>query len=243
MNPTIDSLLRLHEFDLALDALRRERDSLAPKRDKVEDDRRRLVTGLEDSKKALAQSQLDRKKLEGEIEAEDQSARKHTAELNAVKSNDAYKALLSEIEEAKVKKRAIEDGLLELMERQEGLQKEYKEREAAFAAARSIVDKEAAALEAESGRLEGLLAEKNAEREAFFRGLPEDVCGPYESIRRGRPSFSVLSEVKGMICGGCRTTLTPDVVNQVMKGKGLVSCESCSRILFIRPVPAAPPAA
>ena len=84
-------------------------------------------------------------------------------------------------------------------------------------------------------RLVSDLESKNAEREAFFQTLPEDVRRPYEAVRRGRTSFSALAEVKGMACLGCRTKIPPDVVNQVMKGKEIIVCESCSRLLYILP--------
>lgn len=237
MNPTIDSLLKLHDLDLSLETLRRQKEALVPQKEKVEEDRRRLASDLENSKKSLAQSQLDRKKLEGEVESQEQSVRKHTGELNAVKSNDAYKALLAEIEKAKSDKQALEDKILEVMELQETLQKELKSREAEHASALAAVNARAKALDEEAARLDAALNGKSGERNGFFDGLPEDVRGPYESVRRGRSDFSVLAEVKGMICQGCRTTLPPDVVNQVLKGKALVSCDSCSRILFIRPAP------
>jgi hypothetical protein len=49
-------------------------------------------------------AQLNRKNSELEIDAKDQAVRKHSGELNSVKSNDAYKALVLEIEAAKKEK-------------------------------------------------------------------------------------------------------------------------------------------
>lgn len=49
-------------------------------------------------------AQLNRKNSKMEIDAKDQAVRKHSGELNNVKSNDAYKALVSEIEAAKKEK-------------------------------------------------------------------------------------------------------------------------------------------
>jgi predicted metal-binding protein len=78
------------------------------------------------------------------------------------------------------------------------------------------------------------------ERDAFAGGLPGDARSRYEAIQRGRPGFVAVVPVNAMVCGGCRTGLTPNLVNQVMKGKEIITCESCSRILYIVPKPAEP---
>jgi hypothetical protein len=62
---------------------------------------------------------------------------------------------------------------------------------------------------------------------------PADARDRYEAVQRGRPGFAVVVPVNGMTCGGCRTLLTADTVNQAMKGKEIVACDSCSRILYI----------
>jgi predicted nucleic acid-binding Zn-ribbon protein len=100
------------------------------------------------------------------------------------------------------------------------------------------------ALEKEMSRLdnEGLerkneFDQKTADRLQFFSSLPRDAGERYQGILRGRSGFHVLASIKGMICGGCQTHLPPSVVNETMKGKDMVICESCSRILYYIPPP------
>jgi predicted nucleic acid-binding Zn-ribbon protein len=245
MNETIAALLKLQEMDLALGDLRRAKTALGPRRDEVKEGLRRLLAAFEDGKKSLTEALSQKKSLELEAESKDQAVRKHTAELNSVKSNDAYKALLTQIEAAKQEKSSIEDRILEVMSSIEALQKESKEREKTLAADKASFESRAAAVEDDERRLEGDLAGKTAERDSFAASLPEEARRRYDTVRRGRAEFSALAEVRGMICLGCRTTLPPDVVNNVMKGKQMLLCETCSRILYIlpAPAPAAPPAA
>lgn len=244
MNETITALLKLQEMDLALEDLRKAKTALGPRRDKIKRDLAALLTAFEEGKKSLLQAQLDKKSLEGEVEAKEQAVRKHTGELNSVKSNDAYKALLSEIEAGKQEKAAIEDRILEVMESIEKLQKDAKEREKTLAADKSGFERQASAVDDEERRLEGEISGKTAERDAFAATLPEAARRRYDTVRRGRPGFAALAQAKDMTCFGCRTHLPPDVVNNVMKGKDVILCESCSRILYIlpAPAPAAPPA-
>lgn len=198
------------------------------------------VSAQEQSKKALVDAQLNRKNLELEIDAKDTAVRKHSGELNNVKSNDAYKALTSEIESAKKEKVLLEDQVLVLMEDIESLQKSAKAADAEAQKVRGELDQLTRALDAEEAELRAKAAEKKAQRDSFFLGLPGDVRSRYEAIQRGRPGFVAVVPVKNMVCGGCRTGLTPNLVNQVMKGKEIVTCDSCSRILYIVPKPAEP---
>jgi predicted nucleic acid-binding Zn-ribbon protein len=222
-------------MDLALQTSRGAKAALAPRRAKIQDDQKALLSAFEESKKSLVQAQLDRKKMEAESEAKDQVVRKHTGELNSVKSNDAYKALLTEIENAKREKAVIEDKTLELMEAQDRLQKELSAREKTLDADKAELARKAAAVDAEEKAADEAIAARSAERDAFAATLPADAVRRYDAVRRGRAE----AEVKDMICQGCRRRLTADVVNSVMKAKDVVNCESCSRILYIRPAPAA----
>lgn len=234
--------MKLQEMDLALETIRVSKASVAPRRIRVQADQAQLVSAFEESKKSLQQALLDKKKMEGDVEAKEQAIRKHTGELNSVKSNDAYKALLTEIETAKKEKAAAEDRILEIMELQDNLQKDLKEREKTLDADKAALAKQVDVLDAEEKELDGRLAAKQAERDAAVQSVPANALQRYEGVRRGRSTFAVLAAVKDLTCQGCRTRIPADVVNNVMKGKEIVSCESCSRILFILPAEPAPAA-
>jgi predicted nucleic acid-binding Zn-ribbon protein len=65
---------------------------------------------------------------------------------------------------------------------------------------------------------------KRKKRNGIVRGRSSgDVRSRYESIQRGRPGFVAVVPMNAMVCGGCRTGLTPNLVNQVMKGKEIMT--------------------
>ncbi len=240
VNDAIVGLIRLQELDKELAALRQGVSKTGPRRAEISARRAGTLAAHEQSKKALLDAQLSRKNLELEIDAKDQAVRKHSGELNNVKSNDAYKALVTEIEAAKKEKTLLEDQVLVLMEKIETLQKESKSAEVESQKVRAELDGQDRALDAEEADLKAKAEAKQAERDAFAGSLPGDARSRYDAIQRGRPGFVAVVAVNAMVCGGCRTGLTPNLVNQVMKGKEIITCESCSRILFIVPKPAEP---
>lgn len=235
LNEKIAPLIKLQEMDGQLDALQQAKAGIVPQREKVQAEIQSLSAHLDETKKSLTQVQVEKKNLELDIEARDQAMRKSSSELNNAKSNEVYKGLLSQIEDAKKAKAELEDKVLELMERMEQLQKESKEREKELQQNKGSLEKKVTDLEAEDARLQGEFDQKKAERDAFAESLPRDIRDRYEGVHRGRRGFAAVVPIKGMICGGCRTTLPPQTLNDVMKGKDIVVCEGCSRILYIPP--------
>lgn len=236
MNEQVSSLLTLQEQDVRLDELHRRIAALSPERDALKTRMAALEKSFEDSKKALTQAQVSKKNLELDIEAKEQAIRKNSGELGAVKSNDAYKALLSQIEEAKKAKAALEDSVLELMETMDRYQKDakagesrLKEDKAAIQASLDDVARRESALKEEA-------AEAEKERAARVASLSPELQRTYESIRRGRRGVKVAVPVVNGTCGGCRMTLPARVINDIMKSADILNvCETCSRVLYIPP--------
>ena len=53
----------------------------------------------------------------------------------------------------------------------------------------------------------------------------------YERIRKAKDGLAFVL-VKGSTCQGCFMELPPQVVNELMKGDKIVTCERCSRLLY-----------
>jgi predicted nucleic acid-binding Zn-ribbon protein len=241
-HPSLSALIRLQTLDQQLQTLRRERDALVPRREALAARRRELDGSLEALRKSLTEAQLKKKNLELDIEVKEQTARKHSSGLAGIKSNDAYRALLTEIEETKKAKSILEDQVLDVMEAVETLQRDIKAAEGRVREDGAALDRDTAELNERETSLRARWEEQKAARDQFFATIPAPDRERYEGVIRGRAGFSPLAPVHGMTCGGCRTSLPPSVVNEVMKGKELVSCEGCQRLLYLVPQPAPAPA-
>src|SRR6266700_559637 len=101
MNLTKDQLqqlVRLQEADSYLDAIQAQID-------KIPVDIQAVEAALESEKSHMAELksksqklQMAKKESENELSQKEEAVRKHHQELNLVKTNEAYKALQSEIE-------------------------------------------------------------------------------------------------------------------------------------------------
>ncbi len=194
------------------------------------------------NKAASAKAQVqdfEKKKKERELELaqKEEAIRKHSGELNTVKTNEAFKALQTEIDRAKSEVGDIETAILELMEKIDAAQKELKKVAADFSAEEKVllaqIAEKESSLAATQAKKEALLTE----RQALAAPIPEDIHKIYDHIRsRGKRdpiSKAIKKSDGGAVCGACRMNLAPQMVIEVTKLKNFVFCESCQRILYI----------
>jgi predicted nucleic acid-binding Zn-ribbon protein len=238
LNDLLAELVKLQILDQSLEENRKALARFGPAREELAARRKTVDSDLEGAKKTLVDAHLKKKNLELEIDGKDQVIRKASGELNGVKSNDLYKSLLGQIDQAKSEKTALEDQVLGLMEEIESGQKKLKELEGWCQAERARLEERGADVNRQEAEVRADGEKQRTERAAFAAALLPGALRRYEEIQRGRPGFMALAPIQGMICGGCRTTLTANTVNQVMRAKELILCESCSRILYIPPKPA-----
>lgn len=224
-------LLALQEQDAALDKLKSEMDKIpveiAVLRERLEGERARLG---EAKARALA---LEKRKKEKELELaqKEEAVKKHSLELNQVKTNEAFKALQREIEQAKAEGSQIETEILEIMEELDVCRKGEKALQAELGGVEKAVGAEISALEFKLAELRTQFEAAQGARDQAAAALPADVMRVYSHIRsRGKPNAVVA--IDGDNCSACRVTQSPNVIVEATKAKALVICESCQRILY-----------
>jgi len=240
MHPSIKHLIELQAIDLRLDELRGLVASF-PKRlteidARVEAARKQLAA----AKEALTGSLKDRKKYEMDVEQWKERVHKYKDQLYEVKTNEAYKALQSEIQTVETEIAKAEDRLLERMVAGEEYERQVK------AAERALKEVEAAA-HADRQKLEGEQAaaqkehdQDTGERQRAVANIPEDLLDHYQRIARKHNGVA-LAEVRDETCTLCRVRVRPHVYQELRResSQEIFHCESCTRILYYSEQPVA----
>jgi predicted nucleic acid-binding Zn-ribbon protein len=235
MNESIRQLLTLQERDLILDRLQSELTSIPAKVEALKKEIQTHKAELENAKKEMTQLQLVKKSREVDLETQEGVIRKHTTELNSVKSNDAYKALLGEIDKAKKDKSALEDQILQVMEQMDQATRTWKEKEAAAKTQESDFLRQISDWEAKQKNLEEQIQLKKTEREQATGTLPKGLYGQYQRLREGGRGAAVVP-LRSEQCSGCHMKVSQNLINEVRRGQKLMTCESCSRIVYLEEV-------
>ncbi|SRR3989339_1001584 len=231
LKENLKMLIALQDKDSAVDKLKQRTQAIPLNIEEQNNLLSQFKSDFEDTKKRLTQLQLQRKEKELELESKENEIRKHGGELNAIKTNEAYRALLSEIDRCKAEKTALEDTILNIMEETEREAASIKDKENMFKQKEAEVKTLISSLEGEQAKLNADIAAAENERNEFATHIPADLLKHYEYIRAARSGFAIVP-VEGENCSGCHFTLRPQEINDVFKGQQLVFCDSCSRILY-----------
>ena len=232
MSATAENLRDLHELHQRAKALR-ARLSSGPKTLAVRQSTLANRTAeLEKERKALQDSKVQLKKHEHCVQAIDNKIDDLKTKLNLVKKNEEYKALQNQIAHEAAAKSKIEEEMLVLLEDIETrtaavakLEADAKRFGGEVAALEQQIDNEAIAQKAQLAELETAIVQAE-------HVIPEEYRVQYRRIvaRYGPDALAVCEDGS---CLGCYTSLTAQMVNDLMNGAGLSFCLSCGRLLYL----------
>jgi predicted nucleic acid-binding Zn-ribbon protein len=185
------------------------------------------IVGLEERLKLLkAQVKLrenEAKTAQGKVDRLNDQA-------GQVKTNKEFTALRSEIAGAKADVAKMEDEILRIMDAVE-------QQEKAIVAAKDERAREQARYDAEKKKvdaaIDGLRSSRDRtakERPALAHDIPSEALEAYDRVRKARGNGVVPIEQD--YCSGCMERLTRNDVYAVHNASRLVTCKSCSRILY-----------
>ena len=115
MHPAIPHLIELQRVDLNIGALRAEIDSYPKRIQEADSKLSGARAAVAAAKEAHTNALKERKKFELDVDQWKDRARKYRDQSGAVKTNEAYKALLHEIANAEAEVAKAEDRQLDVM--------------------------------------------------------------------------------------------------------------------------------
>ena len=199
---------------------------------------------LDKSKAAQLAVVKDRKKYELDVEAWKDKARKYRDQTSQVKTNEAYKALQHETENAEKEISKAEDRLIEQMVAGEEYDRQIKQSEQLVKEVEAAMGRERAQIQMEKAAAEKELAELNAQRALAVAKIPENLLDHYERLIKKHNGIA-LAEVRDEKCAACGMRIRPHVFQEMRRANSeeMFHCETCTRILYyIEPSGTAAPA-
>jgi len=233
MGSLIDTLIHLQKLDSKISQLKALAEGKISELVEKERQNALLQRRADDLAARIKEAQKDCHLKEIDVKEHDARIDRFREQLNSVKDNKAYKALLDEIALANKSKSELEEALLATYEREEKLSAELEEVKQLLAEGRreqEQLDQRNRRISAEaSGELAGL----QAERDKVASTVSADVLSKYEQVRRSRPN--ALIPVRNNTCQGCFMNVTAQIYNQLLLGEEITFCNSCGRILYLEP--------
>ncbi len=236
MHPDIQKLLQLQQVDGRIAELRAEVAALPKEVAAIEAKLVGSKSKVEGAQAAIKVDEGARRKHESDIKDQQEKISKYRDQSLKVKTNQEYKALLSEIEHAEKEIARLEDKILEIMVAADTRKETLKHAEAALKADTAENEKEKEHARTQTAEDEKQLAELAAERQELRSGIGEETLNHYDRVLKLRGS--VMAAVhEDESCSACRVRLRPQVFQDVTSNEQIVTCFYCNRILYFVPPP------
>ncbi|HZF38476.1 MAG TPA: C4-type zinc ribbon domain-containing protein [Blastocatellia bacterium] len=233
MNSELSHLISLQDVDIDIKRLAEEIESLPARRGELE---RQFAESFKEYlaiKRELEDSQAAKRRLESELEQEQQKHQKFKNDLMKATNEREYTTAVREIDVARKSISALETEVLKLMERVEKLEAQVAERAPEMETRRVEIDSQLkewlASAEANQRRLDAL----RVERATKMKALGPEARATYERLSRMRSGFA-LAEARDYSCMACRMKIRPQVFADIRRGDSIITCESCGRILYFK---------
>jgi hypothetical protein len=183
------------------------------------------------AKEKLVENQKKRRELEAEVKVIKAQVAKYKRQLNEVKTNKEYAAMLKEIEESQKKIDGLEEEIIAEMLRADEIEAEIKEANRRFTEAREKFSQEKEAIFQKKKKLEDKARQLGQNRQELLPQIPADQVALYLRIS-SKKSGVALSPVKDDFCATCHMRIRPQVLNELRDTRKLILCENCGRILY-----------
>ena len=234
MHPDINLVIHLQSLDQRIAALDKEVAALPKHVAAIEKTLESHIRKLEADRAALAGNQKDRKKLEGDIQVQEQKISKLRDQMLQSKTNEQYRAFQHEIEYAENEIRKAEDRILELMGESEPLDQNVKKAEVALKEEKQAVEAEKGRARERTAADQSQLDQLRGERKEAVAKVRPAVVKEYERIRK-KWNGHAIAHVEGGRCSACQIVLRPQYLQDLRKGDELMTCEVCGRFLYFAP--------
>ncbi|MEW6272393.1 MAG: C4-type zinc ribbon domain-containing protein [Thermodesulfobacteriota bacterium] len=174
-----------------------------------------------------------RRQLEEQLQDEERKIKERRMRLNRIRNDKELVVAQREIELTKEANSRLEEEILTLLEQSEAVDGGLREAEGELRELEERVAKHEEHARSRIAQLRGEIESDRGERDALASKLNVSVRKRYEQVFARRGGVAVV-EVRRGICLGCNMHVPPQLYIEIQKGRDVIVCPSCQRILYSR---------
>ncbi len=231
----LDKLIELQKTDTNLRKLKKALETATTRRAEIEQEFEQHAFSIREIQNKRDTLQTKRADLEKQIAENNIYLERADRNLKHAQNQKEYETAMRETDALQKQIGTFETQIVEILDEVEGIEKELEERAEEIS---TLDGKRDAALGVFDTSLKTDKKEFDAEtghRAKAFATLPERLASIYDRLaQRSRDGIAVAEVVNGS-CSACYMHLRPQVQLNVKKGDEIITCENCTRIMYIAP--------
>ena len=231
MNQTLEQLIKLQEIDHRLLEIKDFMGDLPQMVESQEKEVIILESDNEEKQNRIIEIEKEMRHHEREIEDMSTKMGKYKDQLYLVKSNKEYDSLNHEIDHIKANISESETKLLILIEEKETLEEIVKLNTSKIESITELLLSNRIELKSAMAETQNEQKELEKNRSTLFKNIEPIKLNAYETIRQSREGAGMVSII-GKACSGCYSQLPPQTVIEIKKSADIITCPSCSIMLF-----------
>ena len=234
MRSELEKLIDLQLTDTDLRRLKQIIDSADERRAEIEQEFEQHAFSIREVQNRRETLLAERAELEANIAANKTYLERAERNLKHAQNQKEYETAMRETDALQKQNTAFENQIVEKMEAVEGVDNELTERSDEISTLDAKREEALAAFDAEVSAARSEFEEKSKKRATVFNTLPANLASVYNRMaQRSRDGIAVAEVINGS-CSACFMSLRPQMQLEVKRMNGIVTCESCTRILYIK---------
>lgn len=233
MKADLDKLVELQKTDTNLRRLKQIIETAESKRAEIEQEFEQHAFSIREVQSRRETLNTQRSDLEKQIAENKTYHERAERNLKHAQNQKEYETAMRETDSLQKQITTFEGQVVEKMDAVEEIDKELVERAEEINSLDNKRDAALAKFDARVAKDREELKRETKHRQGAFATLPTRLASVYDRLaQRSRDGIAVAEVVNGS-CSACFMALRPQMQVNVKKGDEIITCESCTRILYI----------
>ena len=233
MKLELEKLIDLQKTDTNLRRLKKTIETANEKRAEIEQEFEQHASSIRDVQNRRDALQAERIELEKQVAENKTYLERAARNLKHAQNQKEYETAMRETDALQKQIGAFETQIVEKMAASEEIEKEIESRADEINSHDSKRDEALAAFDSEVAKSKIEFEGETAKRDEIFKTLPDRLASVYNRlVQRSRDGIAVAEVVNGS-CSACFMGLRPQVNLEIKRGDQIITCESCTRILYV----------
>ena len=233
MNSELEKLIELQKTDTNIRRLKKAIESAEERRAGIEQEFERHASSIREIQNRRDATRAQRADLEKQIAENQNYLERANRNLKTAQDHKQYETAMRETDALQKQITALENKVLEQMTEIEEVEKTLAERADEISSLEGNQTQALKDFDAEVSKNREEIENETKTRHELFVTLPPQMASVYNRLaQRSRDGIAVAEVVNGA-CSACNMSLRKQVQQQLRTSNSIMTCESCTRILYV----------